>query len=349
MVPLPERSFSLKPTIYDIANKAGVSKSTVSRVLNNQEGLSLSSKKKVLAAIAELDYHPSKLARGLSGGGFDAILALSHRSVSSTSGNPFFSDVIQSISAISEEKNFDLILQTAKNPEEELQKIKNKIAEKMIRGIIILSAALDEAYLEELDSLKIPIVIIGKIDKDYEYIYSVDTDNYKDSYQMIESLIQLGHKDIACLHAPLDIHVSADRVNGYRRALFDNFLDIKNDWIIDCGYLLEDSIAAVRHLFSGDTLPTAIFATDAVKAMSLFQVIEKENYQIPDNFSLIAFNDQTFASFFSPALSGVIVPTHTLGTKATELLFELIERNSDAPKKTIIPTELVLTDSVKKI
>ncbi|MBO0453208.1 LacI family DNA-binding transcriptional regulator [Candidatus Enterococcus murrayae] len=338
----------MKPTIYDIANKSGVSKSTVSRVLNNQENISPEAKEKVLAAIKELNYMPSKLARGLTGNGFDAILTLSHRSVSSTSGNPFFSDVIQSISAVTEKHDFDLILQTSKNNQEEAQKIKNKLNEKLIRGIIILSASQDEQYLEELDALQIPIVIIGKLEKEYEYIYSVDTDNYSDSYKMIQTLIDLGHKEIACLHAPLDIHVSADRVNGYRKALFDNYLDIKNEWIIDGGYVLEESIQAAKKLFSDKQLPTAIFATDALKALSLFQVIEKEGYKIPDNFSLIAFNDESYSAFFTPRLSGINVPTNILGTKATELLFKLIDGEKDLPKKIIIPTELNLTNSVSK-
>ncbi len=147
MVPLPALGgFFLKPTIYDIANKSGVSKSTVSRVLNNQDNISPEAKEKVLAAIKELNYMPSKLARGLTGNGFDAILALSHRSVRSTSGNPFFSDVIQSISAVSEKNDFDLILQTSKNNQEEAQKIRNKLNEKLIRGIIILSASQDGAH-----------------------------------------------------------------------------------------------------------------------------------------------------------------------------------------------------------
>lgn len=349
MVPIPALGgFFLKPTIYDIANKSGVSKSTVSRVLNNQDNISPEAKEKVLAAIKELNYMPSKLARGLTGNGFDAILALSHRSVRSTSGNPFFSDVIQSISAVSEKNDFDLILQTSKNNQEEAQKIRNKLNEKLIRGIIFLSASQDEQYLEELDALKIPIVIIGKLEKEYEYIYSVDTDNYSDSYQMIQTLIDLGHKEIACLHAPLNIHVSADRVNGYRKALFDNYLDIKNEWIVDGGYVLEESIQAAKKLFSGKQLPTAIFATDALKALSLFQIIEKEGYKIPDNFSLIAFNDESYSAFFTPRLSGINVPTNILGTKATELLFKLINGEKDLPKKVIVPTELILTDSVAR-
>lgn len=338
----------MKPTIYDIANKAGVSKSTVSRVLNSQQNISTDAKQKVLAAIKELNYMPSKLARGLSGNGFDAILALSHRSVSSTSGNPFFSEVIQAISSISEKYDFDLILQTSKNYDDELNKIKNKIDEKLIRGIIILSASLDDHYLDELNALKIPIVIIGKLEKDYDYIYSVDTDNYDDSYQMTQKLIDLGHKEIACLHAPLDIHVSTERLNGYRQALFDNFLDIKSEWIINGGYLLEESIEAAQLLLKGDQLPSAIFATDALKALSLFQIIEKEGYKIPDDFSLIAFNDSTYSAFFNPSLSGINIPTNTLGTKATELLFRLINGEKNLPKRNIVQTELLLTNSILK-
>ncbi|GKW72203.1 hypothetical protein FJMB00501_22870 [Enterobacter hormaechei] len=112
----------MSPTIYDIARVAGVSKSTVSRVLNKQTNISPEAREKVLKAIDELNYQPNKLARALTSSGFDAIMVISTRSTKTTAGNPFFSDVLHAITAKAEEEGFDVILQTSKSSEDDLQK-----------------------------------------------------------------------------------------------------------------------------------------------------------------------------------------------------------------------------------
>lgn len=336
----------MKPNIYDIAKQAGVSKSTVSRVLNNQTNISEKSKQKVLQAIADLDYKPSRIARSLTGAAFNAILALTHRTSETTQGNPFFSDVIQAISAVSEKKEFDLILQTSKTQEDELAKVQSKIAEKMIQGIIILSSALDEAYLYDLDKLGVPIVLIGKLKNDYQNIYSVDTDNFGDSRRIVNSLISKGHSRIACVHAPMEISVSSERTKGYTQALTDHDISIEADYLIDGGYRLEDASQAVQKLLNLPDPPTAIFATDAIKSLAAYQTCEREEVAIPADCSIVGFNDESYSPFFVPPLSGITIPTEDLGTKASELLFDLIEKQDSGEKELLVPTELVITDSI---
>lgn len=129
----------MSPTIYDIARAAGVSKSTVSRVLNKQTNISPEALEKVLRAIDELQYQPNKLARALTSSGFDAIMVISTRSAKTTAGNPFFSEVLHAITAKAEEVGFDVILQTSRSTEDDLQKCESKIKQKLIKGIIMLS------------------------------------------------------------------------------------------------------------------------------------------------------------------------------------------------------------------
>ncbi len=339
----------MKATIYDIAKKAGVSKSTVSRVLNNQPDISDKTKEKVVAAIKELNYAPSKIARGLSGSGFDAILVTSRRSSNTTLGNPFFSEIIQTISAVSEDNQFDLILQTAKTAEEELDKCLKKIKENMIKGIIILSSAVNEEFLSQLDLYEIPVVVIGRIDHTYKNVHSVDTDNYNDSYQLVKKLIDLGHIHIGCLHAPTNTHVSSDRVNGYRQCLFDHQLDIRNEWIIDGGYTVQESEAALKKAFTLPERPTAFFSTDALRSLSLYNVVKQTESQVPERLSIAGFSDQTFSPFFSPPLTRVDIPIYELGIAASKLLFRLINNEKIEEKNTLIPTEIVFTNSIKRI
>ena len=195
---------SMTPTIYDIARVAGVSKSTVSRVLNKQTNISPEALEKVQRAIDELQYQPNKLARALTSSGFDAIMVISTRSTKTTAGNPFFSEVLHAITAKAEEEGFDVILQTSRSTEDDLQKCESKIKQKMIKGIIMLSSPADETFFERLDKYDIPVVVIGKVEGQYTHVYSVDTDNYRDSIALTDALIDSGHQNIACLHAPLE-------------------------------------------------------------------------------------------------------------------------------------------------
>ncbi|EUJ23184.1 transcriptional regulator [Listeria grandensis FSL F6-0971] len=336
-------------TIYDIARHAGVSKSTVSRVLNNQANISKDSKKRVLDAIEALQYRPSKLARALTSSGFDAIMVISNRPTKTTAGNPFFSEIIHSISAIAEDENFDLILQTSRNTDDELDKCITKIKEKMIKGIIMLSSPADESFFEKLDPYNIPIVVTGKIDGNYTNVYSVDTDNFKDSYELTNLLIQHGHTNIACLHAPLNYHVSIDRLAGYRSCLFDHNLDIRRDWILDSGYTAEDAYNAANQLLSHPDRPTAIFATDDLKVLSIYKVAADHELSIPQDLSIVGYNDRVVSTFLSPPLTAIDIPTKRLGQTATELLFQLIQQTGAQNKNTIIDTKLISGASIIRL
>ncbi len=179
----------MSPTIYDIARVAKVSKSTVSRVLNNQTNISDAARERVLKAIDELQYQPNKLARALTSSGFDAIMVISTRSTKTTAGNPFFSEVLHAIMARAEESGFDVILQTSRNSEDDLQKCLTRIRQKMIKGIIMLSSPADESFFARLDECAIPVVVIGNVAGHYQHICSVDTDNYHDSIALTDTLI----------------------------------------------------------------------------------------------------------------------------------------------------------------
>jgi DNA-binding LacI/PurR family transcriptional regulator len=326
----------LSPTIYDIANAANVSKSTVSRVLNNHKNISEDAKSRVLKAIEELNYQPSKIARGLAGG-FDAILVIS-RSTKTTMNNPYFTEVLHIISSYSEEESFDVILQTSQNSEEELKKCVEKIKEKMIKGIIMLSSPSDEELFIELDNYQVPVVVIGRVKGVYKNIYSVDTNNYENSYNLVENLIRLGHKHIACLYSPQDYHVSIDRLSGYVDCMNDFQLTVKEDFVINCGFTLEDSYNATKKLFEENNLPTAIFATDDLKLISLYKLIV-ENKVSTSDIQVAGYSNSEVIPILFPSMIPIKNPTRELGKKATNILFSIIKGNTVVDRSVIIPAE----------
>ncbi|AKO93169.1 LacI family transcriptional regulator [Priestia filamentosa] len=337
----------MKHTIYDIARVAQVSKSTVSRVLNNQTNISDEARYRVLKAIEELDYQPNKLARALSVG-FDAILIVS-RSSKTTENNPFFSEIINIISTKAEEENFDVILQNSKNSKDEVKKCITKIREKMIKGIIMLSSPVNEDFFQQLDVFNIPIVVIGKVEGSYTNIYSVDTNNYQDSYELTKYLIEQGHRDIACFHSPLEYHVSIDRLEGYKGCMKDNNLPLHNDWIINSGFNVDSAFNAAKKLLLSDHRPSAVFATDDLKVLSIYKAAADIGITIPADLSIVGYSNSSFSPYLSPSLTSVEIPVKKLGDIGTDILFKKIKGDKSLVISKVVTTERIINNSVKTI
>ncbi|EPF0313744.1 LacI family DNA-binding transcriptional regulator [Enterobacter chuandaensis] len=327
----------MSPTIYDIARVAGVSKSTVSRVLNKQTNISPEARDKVLKAIDELNYQPNKLARALTSSGFDAIMVISTRSTKTTAGNPFFSDVLHAITAKAEEEGFDVILQTSKSSEDDLLKCVSKIKQKMIKGIIMLSSPANESFFTTLDEYGVPVVVIGKVEGEYQNIYSVDTDNFQDSAILTESFIKHGRTKIACLHAPLDYHVSIDRLAGYKSSLEKQGIAINPEWVIDGGYTHESALQAACKLLSSDNPPDAVFATDSMKLLGLYRAADELNLKVPEQVAMAGYSDPMLSLVLTPAPGGFDIPTRKLGEESCNVLFKRIAGNP-APHKVLVET-----------
>lgn len=335
----------MSPTIYDIARVAGVSKSTVSRVLNNQTNISPEALEKVRKAIKDLNYQPNKLARALTSSGFDAIMVISTRSTKTMAGNPFFAEVLHAITSRAEEEGFDVILQTSRSTEDDLLKCESKIRQKMIKGIIMLSSPADESFFSRLDNYEIPVVVIGKVEGEYQHVYSVDTDNYQDSIALTDALISRGHKNIACLHAPLDYHVSVDRLAGYKESLNRHHIPLHQEWIIDSGYTHESALNAAKELLARENRPDAVFATDSMKLVSLYRAAVELNIRIPQQLAVVGYSNETLSFILSPAPGGVDVPSYELGVQSCDQLFKCIA-GKPGPRRVIVTTRVALTDSL---
>lgn len=333
----------MNPTIYDIAEIANVSKSTVSRVLNNNPNVSAQSKQKVLQAIEKLNYRPSKVARGLTAG-FDAILVKS-RSTDTTKNNPYFSEILQVIAMHAEKEGYDVILQTSEDSTEEIEKTATKAASRIVKGMIMLSSPSDDTHFKELNKLNIPMVVIGKVNEEFENIYSVDTDNFKDSYNLVQYMIDLGHRDIACLYSPQEYNVAIDRLEGYKQCLLDNDLPIKDHLKVNCGFTMEQAFHATKTLFQSKPYPSAVFATDDLKLLSLYRILHELNITIPSDLLVGGYSNTEITSFLFPSLMQIKNPTEKLGQVATELLFKIINDEPNIKRNIVIPTNLKILGS----
>jgi Transcriptional regulators len=336
--------------IKDVAKLANVSISTVSRVINNASNLKPETREIVQEAIDKLNFIPNRIAQNLGGGYFNSIGVLSTRSSNQTFGNPYFSIVIQSIAEICENYNHDILLNFSINEEKEVEKCISMINSKVVKGFILLSSRINDILVEKLTELNFPFVVIGKVLNEHlsDSIYTVDTDNINDSKEAINYLIKLNHKTIACIHAPLKYVVSKERLDGYIEAHKENNIPVNYSLIADGGYTVNDAYIATKNILNTPVKPTAIFATDDIKALGVYKALKELELKIPEDISLIGHNNYETTEFIEPPLTTINVPIQKLGFLATEVLFDII--NGKQPeKRTILETKLIIRDSCRMI
>lgn len=161
-----------------------------------------------------------------------------------------------------------------------------------------------------------PVVVIGKVEGNYQNIYSVDTDNFRDSAILTDSFIKHGRTKIACLHAPLDYHVSIDRLAGYKSSLEKQGIAINPDWVIDGGYTHESALQAACQLLSSDNPPDAVFATDSMKLLSLYRAADALNLTIPEQVAMAGYSDPMLSLILTLRLAALISPPESWAKRA---------------------------------
>ncbi len=339
----------IKPTIQLVAQKAGVSITTVSRVLNSHPAVLPETRAKVLSVMKELDYKPNQLARGLSTNGFDAILVIYTRSSTRGTDNPYFSTVISAIGIVAEANNYDLILHSGDDEDKEIEKALSMISSRLIKGIILLSSRINSKFIEVVSATSIPIVVIGKYSTQIQApnVISVDTDNYSDCWEIGSYLVQMGHRQIGCVHAPLTHYVAVDRLAGFQDALRSHGIESAENCLVDGGNTIESAYMATVNLLCTHKV-TAIFATDDIKALGVYKAAQSMHLEIPEQLSVIGHNDFEFSSLLTPALTTVRVPIHELGLLSASKLFSMMNSKA-AEHSQMIPTDMILRNSVKTV
>jgi len=336
--------------IKDVARLANVSITTVSRVINNGEHIKPETRERVLAAIEKLNFKPNKLAQSLGSGCFQAIGVVATRTSYQAFGNPYFSMVLQAIGETAENKNYEIMLCSSSDENREIEKCMSMIESKVVQGLLLLGSRVNDRLVEELERVGFPFVLVGRvIDEELaKNIYSVDTDNLKDCMEAVEYLISLGHRRIGCIHAPLKYVASKDRLDGYIEAHKRALIPVDYSLIEDGGYSSNNAYEAALKLLNSPNPPTAIFATDDIKAIGAYKAMIELGIKIPDQISLIGHNNYEISQIITPSLTTIDVPIYSLGTTSTRVLFDLIEGNTPE-KRIILETSFIKRDSCKAI
>ncbi len=333
-----------RPTIKDVAKRAGVSYQTVSRVINNSQRVSPETQARVNKAIKELGYRPSSIARSMVQGKTFTIGCISPNLTDFV-----FAKIIDAAQVEARDLGFFMLTVSAQN-EEEAKALLEEMLRRRVDGLLILNPREDHRYrhLQPFIKNRIPIVFVKDKAEDMP-VSSVTCDGLKGGYQATKYLLSLGHTSIATITGLLNEEDARERLEGYRRTLSEAGIDERvalirhGDWTEGSGQR-----AAKRLVESGASF-TAIFAQNDRMAMGAIHTLTTAGLSVPGDVSVIGFDDAPFASFIHPPLTTLHQPMGKLGQKAAQLLAKAIQVPDSTPKSVQFTPQLIERHSCKPV
>ncbi|UOF88676.1 LacI family transcriptional regulator [Fodinisporobacter ferrooxydans] len=328
-------------TINDIARLAGVSKATVSRVINNGKTVDPKLRDNVLSVIEQVNYRPSALARGLVKNESNLIGIIVPEIA-----NIVFGVMLEGVSKVAEIYGYDIMLSlTEKSTKKEIHYL-NLHRDKQVDGIILSSRSLKKEHIEIIERFEIPCVLIGQ-KSSVPGIPSVHLDNFSASYEAVKTLIRFGHRKIAMIRAPLDDGESGDeRFRGYATALADEGIQFEDDWISVSDFSAAEGYVAMKQIIESGFQPTALFAASDKIALGAMNYLQDQGYMIPRDISIFGFDDMDVTELVRPKLSTVHYSSIEMGMTAFRNLIKLIKKEEIPAQHTNVPHQIILRDSV---
>ncbi|MHB1653546.1 MAG: LacI family DNA-binding transcriptional regulator [Desulfitobacteriaceae bacterium] len=327
-------------TIKDVARLAGVSISTVSRVLNNNDHpVNSETKERILAAIEELSFYPNAIARGLQANKTKTIGL-----ILPDIGNPYYPGIVRGVEDLAHELGYTLILCNADRSRERTQEYLRVLREKRVDGIIFTGGGIaqDAQQGNFFEKDAVATVVIGK---HWSNLPSVQVNNVKAAREACEHLLSLGHRQIATVTGPEASTTARDRLEGYRQGLAAFGLTEHPEWIILGDFEVDSGYRAVAQLpRMGREGITAIFAQNDLMAIGVINALQQRGMKVPDDVAVVGFDDIPLASFVTPKLSTVAIPVYELGMTAMKVLAKLLV-GQETESVTILETKLELRES----
>ena len=336
-------------TIKDVAALAGVSPSTVSRTCKNNPSISEETKERVRKAMAELGYEPNFQASNLASQNSRSIGIILPASAKEVYENSFYLEAIQGISHYCNGRQYMTTIVTGQDEAEILDAVRSMSRSGKVDGFIILYSKKDDPVIDYLFNEGLLYILIGKATQYTNQTIYIDNDNLLAGREAAEYLYQLGHRRIAYLGSDSSLMFSADRKAGYQLALAIHQLPVRPEYCVEVKNVSENNEEAIRGLLMQKDRPTAILVSDDILAVSLERVCLENHLAIPEDLSIISFNNSLFARLTSPQLTSIDIGAGQLGSEAASQIINHIENPNLLATKIIVPHHLIERDSCCKI
>lgn len=330
----------------DIAAKAGVSRSTVSRVINNERYVSDRTRQRVLAVIEQVGFTPNPAARALVTQRTHVIGVILPIVPAALFGDAYyFPFLLQGISKAVGNYDYSLLLWMGYDDENDGRFHQRIVNDRLMDGVIIASAAHDDFLIEHFLKIRKPFVLVERPVHYIDRISYVTVDNAHAAYIIVSHLVALGHRKIGMITGDLTISDGQDRLAGYRQALEAASIQVDEELIIEGEFSLRAGYAGMRRLLEQRPDIEAVFAASDLIAQGILQALHEVGLKVPDDIALVGFDDLPTAQQISPPLTTIRQPTIEKGSEATSMLIELIESGDQQPRSRILPTQLVIRES----
>ncbi len=327
-------------TLEDVARQAGVSRATVSRVINGEKNVNEQTRQKVMEVIQQINFQPNVAARSLAAGRTNVIGLVIPAGVAAIFADPYFPLLIQGVTTACNARDYSVMLWLA-DPEYERRMIRQVLHSGLLDGVLVSSMLTDDPIVRALHESKKPFILIGRhptLDVNY-----IDADNVQGAREATLHLLRLGYKRVATITGPQNMIAGLDRLEGYRLALkergiaYDPQLVAEGDFSESGGYMAMHALLPYK--------PDAVFAATDMMAEGAMRAIRKAGLRIPQDIAIVGFDDMPNASRLSPPLTTIRQPTQRMGALAVNTLIDIIQNPAESKRHIVVPVELVIRES----
>lgn len=329
-------------TLDDIAELAGVSKATVSRVINDYPNVRQSTRERVQKVLDETGFRPNFVAKSLASKTTKLLGLVIPRSVHGFFTDPYFPRLVEGISQACNRRGYSLSLFLFHSDQDERELFPRITQKGFMDGIIVQSTGLPEDFSPGIETWSVPYVFVGRPLSAVEVSY-VDVDNIAGAYSAIIHLAHLGRQKVATVTGALNTTPGQDRLQGYRQAIRDRGLCDDERLIIEGDYTESSAYYATQKLLAYQ--PDAIFAASDTMAIGVMRAIREAGLDIPTDIAVVGYDDLPPATIATPQLTTIRQPIARLGSKAVDTLVDIIENGPNPARRIVYETELVVRES----
>jgi LacI family transcriptional regulator len=327
--------------LEDIARLAGVSRSTVSRVINDDPHVAKDTRAKVAEIIRQANYQPNMAARGLAAGRTRILGIVIPRGVADLFSDPYFPLLIQAIASACNALDYSVMLWLAE-PEHERRMIRKILYSGLIDGAVVACALMDDPVVNAFAEGQLPFILVGRYPGGGDVSY-VDIDNISAARDIVMHLLRLGHRRVATITGPRNMIPGVDRLEGYLTALRQRGLALDPNLIVEGDFTEAGGQAAMQRLLPHE--PEAVFAASDMMAVGALRTLREAGRRVPEDVAVVGFDDMPFSARTDPPLTTVRQPIHRTGRTAAETLIDMIEHPDAMPRRIILPTEIAVRES----
>jgi DNA-binding LacI/PurR family transcriptional regulator len=324
--------------IRTVAQRAGVSIATVSRVMNQVSSVDAKLASRVLKAAKELNYTPNTQARALVSGR-SRLIGL----IVSEITNPFFPELIQAFEVAAVERGYEILIGSTNYSPERMTQCVRRMVERKVEGVAVMTFGMDEDLLQELSGRGIPVVSVGSTRK-LESASSIEIDYRRGIREAVQHLAVMGHRDISFISGPLNLRAAKLRQTAYVTAMAEIGVKVPSSYMIKGDHTMEGGFAAALQLFDRDHLPTAVLCSNDMTAIGVLHAVSSRGLRVPEDISIIGFDDIHMAQFTVPPLTSVRMAGSDLATAACNALplSPGLNGHPISKDRLLVPTQLTV-------